>query len=91
MLRALQQKRIPTPRPPAVLPYVPGQWKLPSTDNLGFVLIEEGAFLMGSDPDRHRGALIDERPQTTVQLPAFFMGRYEVTVDAVQGVRRRRW
>ena len=65
----------------AVLPYVPGQWKLPSTDNLGFALVEEGPFLMGSDPDRHRGALADERPQTSISLPAFFMGRYEVTVD----------
>ena len=66
---------------PAVLPYVPGQWKLPSNDNLGFVLIAEGAFLMGSDPKRHPGALLDERPQTTVQLPDFFLGRYEVTVE----------
>ena len=70
----------PAPRR-AVLPYQPGQWKLPTGDNLGFVLIEEGSFPMGSDPDRHRGALYDERPQRAVRLPAFFMGRYEVTVD----------
>ena len=79
-MRALRQKRVPY-RGPRFSRYAPGQWKLPSTDNLGFALIEEGAFLMGSDPDRHRGALIDERLQTTVQLPAFFMSRYEVTVD----------
>jgi formylglycine-generating enzyme required for sulfatase activity len=71
-----------TVKPAPKLPYVPGQFKLPpSADNLGFVLIDAGSFLMGSDPNRHRTAGLDERPQVTVDLPAFFMGKYEVTVD----------
>jgi formylglycine-generating enzyme required for sulfatase activity/uncharacterized caspase-like protein len=70
-----------TVKPAPKLPYVPGQFKLPNTDDLGFVLIEAGSFLMGSDPNRHRAALLNERPQIAVNLPAFFMGKYEVTVD----------
>ena len=71
-----------TVKPAPKLPYVPGQFKLPpSADNLGFVLIDAGSFLMGSDPNRHRTAGFDERPQVAVDLPAFFMGKYKVTVD----------
>ena len=36
---------------------------------------------MGSDRARDRHALQDEAPQHRVDLPAFFIGRYEVTVE----------
>jgi formylglycine-generating enzyme required for sulfatase activity len=60
-------------------------WYLPDEDLLGFVEIPAGPFLMGSDPARDPLAFDIERWSTTevqgtVDLPAFFIGRYEVTV-----------
>jgi formylglycine-generating enzyme required for sulfatase activity len=60
-------------------------WYLPDEELLGFVEIPAGAFLMGSDPARDPLAFDIERwsateAQGTVDLPAFFIGRYEVTV-----------
>ena len=60
-------------------------WFLPDEELLGFVEIPAGPFLMGSDPAVDRLAFDNEwwpgaRPQVTVDLPAFYVGRYEVTV-----------
>jgi hypothetical protein len=63
----------------------PDTWFLPDDDLLGFVEVPAGPFLMGSDPARDPLAFDNERwpgakPQATVDLPAFYVGRYEVTV-----------
>ena len=60
-------------------------WFLPDDELLGFVEIPGGPFLMGSDPARDPLAFDNERwpgasPQATVTVPAFYIGRYEVTV-----------
>jgi formylglycine-generating enzyme required for sulfatase activity len=60
-------------------------WFLPDEELLGFVEVPAGPFLMGSDPAIDRIAFDNEwwpgaRPQATLYLPAFYMGRYEVTV-----------
>jgi len=60
-------------------------WNLPNEKLLGFVEIPAGAFTMGSDPQVDRQAFANERWsnesfQGTVELPTFFIGRYEVTV-----------
>ena len=60
-------------------------WFLPDEGLLGFVEIPAGPFLMGSDPSIDRLAFDNEwwpgaRPQRTLDLPAFYIGRYEVTV-----------
>lgn len=53
---------------------------LPDGELLGFVEIPEGPFTMGSDAAVDPRAFDNEYPQTTVELPTFFIGRYEVTV-----------
>jgi formylglycine-generating enzyme required for sulfatase activity len=58
----------------------PSAWNLPSEDLLGFVEIQAGLFTMGSDKSKDDQADDDELPQHRVTLPAFFIGRYEVTV-----------
>jgi formylglycine-generating enzyme required for sulfatase activity len=65
--------------------FQPEAWFLPADELLGFVEIPAGPFLMGSDPARDPLAYDNERwpgtaGQATVDLPAFFIGRYEVTV-----------
>ena len=60
-------------------------WFLPDDELLGFVEIPAGSFLMGSDPVVDEVAFDNERwsevrTQGTVDLPAFFIGRFEVTV-----------
>jgi formylglycine-generating enzyme required for sulfatase activity len=60
-------------------------WFLPDDALLGFVEIPEGSFLMGSNPARDPLAFDNERwpgtaGQATVDLQAFYIGRYEVTV-----------
>jgi formylglycine-generating enzyme required for sulfatase activity len=60
-------------------------WFLPKDDLLGFVEIPGGPFLMGSDPAKDPLAFDNERwpgasPQATVTVPAFYIGRFEVTV-----------
>lgn len=52
---------------------------------LGFVEIPAGAFTMGSDPGIDPQAYANERwssssYQGTVELPGFYIGRYEVTI-----------
>ena len=58
---------------------------LPDDETLGFVEIPAGTFVMGSDPAVDGLAYDNERwdtarAQGTVYLPAFYIGRYEVTV-----------
>jgi formylglycine-generating enzyme required for sulfatase activity len=60
-------------------------WFLPKDDLLGFVEIPAGPFFMGSDPAADPLAFDNERwlnpaASGSVDLPAFFIGRYEVTV-----------
>jgi formylglycine-generating enzyme required for sulfatase activity len=60
-------------------------WFLPDEALLGFVEIPAGPFVMGSDSAVDSLAFNNERwsetrAQGTVDLPAFFIGRYEVTV-----------
>jgi len=60
-------------------------WYLPDEELLGFVEVPAGPFLMGSDPAVDRLAFDNERwpgasPQASVDLPSFYIGRYEVTV-----------
>ncbi len=60
-------------------------WFLPDDELLGFTEIPAGPFQMGSDPKVDPRAFDNERwsqssDQGTVHLPAFYIGRYEVTV-----------
>lgn len=60
-------------------------WFLPDEELLGFVEVPGGPFLMGSDPAIDPLAFDNEwwpgaRPQATLDLPSFYVGRYEVTV-----------
>lgn len=60
-------------------------WFLPDEPLLGFVEIPAGPFTMGSDPAADPRAFENERwsagqAQGRVDLPAFAIGRYEVTV-----------
>lgn len=60
-------------------------WQLPDEPLLGLVEIPAGSFLMGSDPAVDRQAYENERwsealRQGTVELPAYYIGRFEVTV-----------
>jgi formylglycine-generating enzyme required for sulfatase activity len=75
------------PHPPAgpVSGFLPDAWYLPDDDRLGFVEVPAGAFVMGSDPARDPLAFENERwskatPQGTLDLAAFYIGRFEVTV-----------
>ena len=57
----------------------------PTDELLGFVEIPAGPFVMGSDPARRSArlrqrAMVGTPAQGTVDLPAFYIGRYEVTV-----------
>lgn len=60
-------------------------WFLPDDPLLGFVEVPAGPFVMGSDPAVDPQAYDNERwspsdAQGTVDLPAFYIGRTEVTV-----------
>ncbi|MFP3948384.1 MAG: formylglycine-generating enzyme family protein [Longimicrobiales bacterium] len=60
-------------------------WHLPDDPLLGFVEIPGGPFLMGSDPGVDRLAYDIEvwspgQPQGGVEVPTFYLGRFEVTV-----------
>lgn len=59
----------------------PELWWLPKEPDLGFLEIPEGSFLMGSDPKDDPNSTKDERPRHSVTLPAFWIGRYPVTVE----------
>ncbi|MYD71423.1 MAG: formylglycine-generating enzyme family protein [Acidobacteria bacterium] len=74
------------PALPATLEgYRADAWFLPDDPLLGFVEIPAGPFVMGSDPAVDPQAYDNERwspsdAQGTVDLPAFYIGRTEVTV-----------
>ncbi|HUE96073.1 MAG TPA: SUMF1/EgtB/PvdO family nonheme iron enzyme [Longimicrobiaceae bacterium] len=58
---------------------------LPDEELLGFVEVAAGPFLMGSDPAADPQAFENERwgedgRPGTIDLPTYFIGRYEVTV-----------
>ena len=60
-------------------------WWLPADEMLGFVRIDAGPFVMGSDTAADPLAFDNERwspsaAQGTVNLSEFYIGRYEVTV-----------
>ena len=60
-------------------------WYLPDDKLFGFVEIPGGQFVMGSDPSIDPLAYDNERwspvrAQGVVELPTFYIGRYEVTV-----------
>ena len=57
-----------------------GRWSLPREEPLGFVRIEAGPFVMGSDLRASDISLPHERPQHSVELGEFYIGRYPVTV-----------
>ena len=78
-----------TPPDPALPSGLPGfradAWFLPDDPALGFVEVPAGPFPMGADPTTDAEAFDNERwsptsAQGTVDLPAYFIGRYEVTV-----------
>ena len=63
-----------------------GTWFLPDDELLGFVEIPAAAFTMGSNPVLDAMAYENERwsatqRQGTVDLPTYYIGRYEVTQD----------
>ena len=83
----------PLPTPVRALTDLPGfradAWQLPSDNLLGFVEVAAGPFLMGSDKTADALAFDNERWSSTeargsVNLPAFYIGRYEVTVAQFQ-------
>jgi formylglycine-generating enzyme required for sulfatase activity len=55
-------------------------WSLPDEPLLGFVEIPAGQFTMGSDKRQDPTAADRELPQHKVDLPRYYIGRYEVTV-----------
>ncbi|MDP6536410.1 MAG: SUMF1/EgtB/PvdO family nonheme iron enzyme [Gammaproteobacteria bacterium] len=62
----------------------PAAWHLPDDELLGFVEIPAGPFVMGSNPALDPMAYENERwsnlrRQGSVDLPAFYVSRYEVT------------
>ncbi len=79
----------PAPGPAPALPesldgYRADAWFLPDDPLLGFVEIPAGRFVMGSDPAIDPQAYENERwspsdAQGSVDLPAFYIGRLEVT------------
>lgn len=58
----------------------PDAWFLPKEPLLGFVEIPAGPFVMGSDPKRDEFARESEQPQHMLELPAYWLARYPVTV-----------
>ncbi len=77
--------RTPTAGAAELLGFRADAWFLPDEELLGFVEIPAGPFVMGSDPAIDALAFENERwaadrNQGRVDLAAFFIGRYEVTV-----------
>ena len=89
LLGSVTACQMPTPPAGPILPatldgYRADAWFLPDDPLLGFVEIPAGPFLMGSDPAVDPQAYDNERwsptdAQGTIDLPAFYMGRTEVT------------
>ena len=84
---SVEAGRVPQPlsSPADLSGFRSNAWFLPDDELLGFVEIPAGPFPMGSDTTRDAQAFDNERwsdarAQGTVDLPAFYIGRYEVTV-----------
>jgi formylglycine-generating enzyme required for sulfatase activity len=80
--QAATRIRMPTAAVPGFLPELA---YMPDEGQLGFVEVPAGPFVMGSDPAVDSLAFEVEqweegRPLGTLELPLFWMGRYEVTV-----------
>lgn len=58
----------------------PDRWFLPREPLLGFVEIPAGTFLMGTNPQGDPEAEEWETPQHEVDLPAYYIARFPVTV-----------
>ena len=76
---------VPTAPPDDLAGFRSDAWFLPDDALLGFVEIPAGPFRMGSDPAVDALAFENERwdatrAQGSLDLPAFFLGRFEVTV-----------
>lgn len=87
--QGLEALQAPTPVDGPEITDLPGfrpdAWFLPDEELLGFVEIPSGPFQMGSDPTFDRHAFANERwsessYQGTVDLPVFYVSRYEVTL-----------
>jgi formylglycine-generating enzyme required for sulfatase activity len=78
------------PTVPAKLPgFRSDAWMLPEDELLGFVEVPAGSFIMGSDKATDSLAFDNERwspsqARGVVDLPAFYIARYEVTVAQFQ-------
>jgi formylglycine-generating enzyme required for sulfatase activity len=73
----------PTPRPVpfgAPVRFRTDMWSLPDEPLLGFVEIPAGQFTMGSDKRQDPNAPDRELPQHKVDLPRYYIARYEVTM-----------
>ena len=57
-------------------------WYLPAGDDMGFITIPAGTFLMGSDQEKDSETSDDEFPQHSVELSEYTIGKYPVTVAA---------
>ncbi len=82
---AADAARVPTAPPDVLDGFRSDAWFLPDDALLGFVEIPAGPFRMGSDPAVDALAFENERweaarAQGSLDLPAFFLGRFEVTV-----------
>ena len=77
VLRAAQQEGDPALKNAAAWAWC----DLGRSEDLGLVKIEAGEFLMGN-VEKEDGELENERPQHTLHLPTFYMGKYPVTVGA---------
>jgi len=78
-------RSVEVPKLGAVAGFLAAAWYLPDEELLGFVEIPAGPFTMGSDAAVDTAAFEIERwssaqAQGTVDLPSFYIGRYEVTV-----------
>ena len=58
------------------LRFDPERWYLPKEQNLGFVHIPAGKFIMGSKESQYD----DEKPQHELNLPEYWLAKYPVTV-----------
>ena len=67
-----------TPSPTQTASVSPEAMRTSPKDNMPLVYVPAGEFLMGST-DQDPGADVDEKPQHTVTLDAFWIGQTEVT------------
>ena len=78
--RAMNRGAVGVELPDELAGFRADAWYLPDEELLGFVEIPSGPFTMGSDPSVDPLAFEIEVPQAMVDVPTFYIGRYEVTV-----------